>query len=486
MMKVTKEAMKAALSVKNATMRKTQTYSFERYGNNYVEAGQAIAEILWNAFGAGAAKTVWVEYHDNMLRIFNDGKPVVLANVFQYGISVRLSMLSSYGTGVPNTSAFFNPSNTNFGMNSKMNGKYYGIRAPFAEYMAIGELCDEDIERMNAISPKVTTEYFVFDENSILADFDFMGRLGKMCALQIKNGKKVFFNGQPVAPVILDCGKLGKRGAPRWDSSELVRTECGNFVLQYANIDASEDKSKSLENQGAWLYFNNMFLENKGVGMFHADGKTTPMKAHPAYNGMRTIINIVTDGVENALDMPFNNTKTGISWGKKAARAMRDAIDEIVGGNYRCAQRMNSEAGKRKCVDYICKTMFGCTPVNYTVEVGLKPYKLTCDAMIYSGEKFSLDNVRAGKTVVHGIVEFKKSAINCNNVGQVVNYLLSAMPADMPREKMPKLIFVGTDIGKEVHNQMANINMHLRDESKFEYAYLNYKHMNKLFDDIDF
>ena len=80
----TKEMKNTAMSVKNATMRKTQTYSFERYGNNYTEAGQAIAEILWNAFGAGAAKTVWVEYHDNMLRIFNDGKPVVLTNVFQY------------------------------------------------------------------------------------------------------------------------------------------------------------------------------------------------------------------------------------------------------------------------------------------------------------------------------------------------------------------------------------------------------------------
>ena len=483
MMKVTKEAMKAALSVKNATMRKTQTYSFERYGNNYVEAGQAIAEILWNAFGAGAAKTVWVEYHDNMLRIFNDGKPVVLANVFQYGISVRLSMLSSYGTGATNTSAFFNPSNTNFGMNSKMNGKYYGIRAPFAEYMAIGELCDEDIERMNAISPKVTTEYFVFDENSILADFDFMGRLGKMCALQIKNGKKVFFNGQPVAPVILDCGKLGKRGAPRWDGDQIVHTECGNFRLQFAHIDASIDENKSLENQGAWLYFNNMFLENKGTCMFTGQ-KGNPIKAHPAYNGLRTIINVVTDGVENPLEMPFNNTKTGISWGKKSARAMREAIDRICGDDYRRTQVINSEAGKRKCIDYICKKMFKNTPVKFQVEVKLNPTNLACDAMIYSGAAYSYDNVASGRTIVHSIVEYKKSAINCEHVGQVVNYL-TALP--IPEgAAMPNVIFVGSNMAKEVYNQLARHNAQVIESRRFEVDFVEYKHMAKMFDDIDF
>lgn len=478
----TKEMKNTAMSVKNATMRKTQTYSFERYGNNYTEAGQAIAEILWNAFGAGAAKNVWVEYHDNMLRIFNDGKPVVLTNVFQYGISVRLSMLSSYGTGATNTSAFFNPSNTNFGMNSKVGGKYYGIRAPFAEYMAMGELSEEDAERMNAVSPKATTEYFVFDENSILADFDFMTRLGKICALQIKNGKKVFFNGKPVAPVIFDCNKLGKR-APRWDGDQIVHTECGNFRLQFAHINASEDENKSLENQGAWLYFNNMFLENKGTCMFTGQ-KGNPIKAHPAYNGLRTIINVVTDGVENPLEMPFNNTKTGISWGKKSARAMREAIDRICGDDYRRTQAINSEAGKRKCIDYICKKMFKNTPVKFQVEVKLNPTNLSCDAMIYSGAPYSYENVASGRTIVHSIVEYKKSAINCEHVGQVVNYL-TALPIPEGAE-MPNVVFVGSNMAKEVYNQVARHNAQVIKTRRFEVDFIEYKHMNKMFDDIDF
>lgn len=473
------------MNVSKSTERKTRTYAFDRYGNNYVEPGQALSEILWNAFGPGKATSVWVEYRDNFIRIFNDGKPVDLNDVFQYGISTRSSALSSFGTGTTNAASFFNPSNTCFGMNAKTANGYMGIRAPFGETMVVGEINDEEIKLMRKVSPNVVTEFFAYDENSVLSEFDFMNRLGRICALQIKCGKHIYFNDEPVAPIIYDCGSLGKR-APKWDKEELVRTESGNFVLQYSQIDATDDPAKSQDTQGVWLYFNNMLLEHRGVRMFKSLGRKTKnekLVPHNQYNNIRTIVNIVTENVENALDMPFNNTKTGVQWNAKAARVICEVIDSRTGEIYRRTKEFNSEAGKRKCVDYICKKMFWCVDdlVKYDTEVKLAPFGLTCDAMIYSGDTFSWDNVRSGKTVVHGIVEFKKSTLNCTHAGQAVGYLLSAIPCDS-EHPLPRVIFVGRHVSKNIDQMLNNIGGHLRQN--LEYNFIDYANVSKLWDDV--
>ena len=481
-----------AEGIKNTTFRDTQTYSFARYGNNHSSASQAIAEILWNAFGAGKAKTVWVvyNYQTNMLRILNDGEVVDLHKVFQYGRSSRSHQLSYYGTGATNTAAFFNPSNTMFGMNAKVRDFFRGIRAPFSAKMAIGDLDEATIAAMNAVSPKATTEFFVLDENKILVDFDFMEALGRIAALAILNGKKVFFNGKKVKAVLPDCGQLGttKTGA-QWQHEELVETDEGNFILQWSQIDATEAEDANQETEGGYLYFNDMFMEHMGMRMFIRKGqkKDEAMKTHNYFNHMRTIVNVVTEGVENPLQVPFNNAKTAVAWKKPAARALRLAIDARTSDCYKQTYAMKCEKGKRKGVDYIAKTMFWGTQdiVKYDVEVELKPMGLKCDAMIYTGAKFSMDNVRSGKTVVLGIVEYKKATLNCAHVGQAVNYLMQSAPGNSGI-KMPRLILVGGNMSKCVKEAVDNINSNLRTDRQIEYKMLDYAKLAHLYENLEY
>lgn len=486
------EMKEIANGIKNAELRETQTYSFARYGNNHSSASQAIAEILWNAFGAGKAKTVWVvyNYQTHMLRILNDGEVVDLNKVFQYGRSSRSHQLSYYGTGATNTAAFFNPSNTMFGMNAKVRNFFKGIRAPFCSKMAVGDLDDATIEAMNQVSPKATTEFFVLDENEVLVDFDFKKSIGRICALAILNGKKVYFNGKKVDAILPDCGQLGtpKTGA-QWQNEELIETEEGNFVLQWSQIDATEAEDANQESQGGYLYFNDMFMEHMGMRMFSRKGqkKDERMSAHNYFNHMRTIVNVVTEGVENPLQIPFNNSKTAISWGKAAARALRSAIDERTSECYKQTYNLNCEKGKRKAIDHIAKTMFWGAQgvVKYDTEVQLKPEGLRCDAMIYTGAKFSIDNVRSGKTVVLGIVEYKKAKLNCNHVGQAITYLMNAAPADCG-VAMPRLILVGGQMSKYVKTCIDNVNGRLRADSQIEYKALDYNKLAHLYKDLEY
>lgn len=486
------ELKEMADGIKNAELRETQTYSFARYGNNHSSADQAIAEILWNAFGAGKANTVWVvyNYHTHILRILNDGEVVDLKKVFQYGRSSRSHQLSYYGTGATNTAAFFNPSNTMFGMNAKVRDFFKGIRAPFSAKMRVGDLDDETIQSMNDISPKATTEFFVLDENKVLVDFDFMQALGRISALAILKGKKVFFNGKKVKAVLPDCGQLGNaKTGPQWQNEELVYTDAGNFILQWSQIDATEADDANQESQGGYLYFNDMFMEHMGMRMFIRKGqkKDEAMSAHNYFNHMRTIVNVVTEGVENPLQVPFNNAKTAIAWRKAAARALRSAIDARTSECYKQTYNMNCEKGKRKAIDYIAKTMFWGAQdvVKYDIEVQLKPAGLKCDAMIYSGAKFSVDNVRKGKTVVLAIVEYKKAKLNCNHVGQAIHYLMNAAPADCG-VPMPRLILVGGQMSKYVKTCIDNVNGRLRDDCQIEYKALDYNKLAHLYKDLEY
>lgn len=485
--------MKAmADGIKNAELRETQTYSFARYGNNHSSASQASAEILWNAFGAGKAKTVWVlyNYQTNMLRILNDGEVVDLNKVFQYGRSSRSHQLSYYGTGATNTAAFFNPSNTVFGMNAKARNFFKGIRAPFCSKMAVGDLDEATINAMNEVSPKATTEFFVLDENKVLVDFDFMESLGRICALAILNGKKVFFNGKKVKAVLPDCGQLGtSKTGPQWDNEELVETEEGNFILQWSQIDATEAADANQSTQGGYLYFNDMFMEHMGMRMFTRKGqkKDESMKAHNYFNHMRTIVNVVTEGVENPLQIPFNNAKTAVRWSTKAARTLRAEIDARTGLCYKQTYAINSEKGKRKAIDHIAKTMFWATKdvVKYDIEVELKPMGLKCDAMIYSGAKFSKENVESGKTRVLGIVEFKKNTLNCAHVGQAVNYLIQSAPKANGVE-MPRLVLVGGNMSKCVKECIDTINDNLREGRQIEYKILDYNKLSRVWDELEY
>lgn len=485
--------MKAmAAGIKNAELRETQTYSFARYGNNHSSASQAGAEILWNAFGAGKAKTVWVlyNYQTNMLRILNDGEVVDLNKVFQYGRSSRSHQLSYYGTGATNTAAFFNPSNTMFGMNAKARNFFKGIRAPFCSKMAVGDLDEATINAMNEVSPKSTTEFFVLDENKVLVDFDFMESLGRICALAILNGKKVFFNGKKVNAVLPDCGQLGTpKTGPQWQHEELVETEQGNFILQWSQIDATEAEDANLDSQGGYLYFNDMFMEHMGMRMFTRKGqkKDEPMKAHNYFNHMRTIVNVVTEGVENPLQIPFNNAKTAVRWNAKPARILRSAIDARTSECYKQTYNMNCEKGKRKAVDYIAKTMFWATQgvVKYDMEVELKPMGLKCDAMIYTGGKFSMENVRSGKTVVLGVIEYKKAKLNCSHVGQAVNYLMQSAPGNSGIA-MPRLVLVGGNMSKCVKEAVDNVNSNLRADRQIEYKMLDYNKLAHLYENLEY
>lgn len=460
-----------AMKMLNTMSRDTQVFCFERFGNNYSHPQQAVGEIVWNSIGAGAAHNVWVFYdaETRILRILNDGNFCNINTVFQYGISTSDSEMSQYGTGTSNAASFLNPSNTYFGMNVKTpDGNYVGIRAPFDFQMQVGELTEAEIAAMKAVSHAVVTEFFVYDEKNVLSSFDFVEALGEMFGIAIMNGVNIFFNGQYVTPIVHDCGVLG-RGIPNWEHEERVKTDCGNFILQYTHLSNVSDPS--LDKQGVWLYFNGALVERKGVAMLeHVSGKSN-LKAHPEFNRMRTIVNIVTEGLKNPLKMPFNNTKTALQWNAPAAKVLRAVVDERVGDDYRQTHELNTEAGQRKAIDYICKQVFKAIPdLHYDTAVKLYPYdsQLEADAVIYSGEKYSYENVEAGKTVIHGIVEFKKGNINSNHINQLLGYIVEATPFTGEGQHMPKAIFAGHKVAKHVDTLMAKYNAHLRTPIKHE------------------
>lgn len=476
--------MQEVIEMRNTMSRKTQTYCFAKNGNNFTAPQQALGEIVWNGIGAGHARNIWVWYdpETQLLHILNDGSLCDINALFQFGISTSDSPLSQHGTGTTNATAYFNPSNNRFYVIVRLeDGSYQCICAPFAETMQVGEPSQEDIEEMQFRGPGAVTEYCVYDENKVLADMDFFHVLGSMCAIAIMNGLNVYFNGKRVEPVIDDCGALNGPDGAVWQHEELVETPEGNFVLQWTHID--NVCNPSLDTQALHMSFNGVRMEYKGVRLFkHATRANQSLKPHPCHNGMRTFVNIVTDGIADALVVPFNNTKTGIRWNAKPAKALRDAIDARCGDAYRFAYALNTEAGKRKAIDYIAKELFWTVDdiVEYKTEVKLAPYGLTCDALIYSGAPFSLDNVRNGKTTIHGIVEFKKANLNCSHVVQTVGYALSAIPADSG-VRMPRLVFVGGNVAKYADHLMENINGHLK--TPLLYKKMDYSKMNKLWED---
>lgn len=458
-----------AMEMLNVMSRETQVFCFERFGNNYNMPKQALCEIVWNSVGAGAAHNVWVFYDKDthILRVLNDGKFCNINTVFQYGVSTSESEMSQFGTGTTSAASFLNPSNSYFGMNVKTpDGKYVGIRAPFDFQMPVGELTEGEVNAMRAVSHAVVTEFFVYDEKDVLSSLDFVNALGEMFGIAIMNGLNIFFNGQYVPPVIHDCGVLG-RGTPAWENVERVNTDCGNFILQYTHIPNVSDPS--LEAQGVWLYFNGALIERKGVSMLKSlTGQKADLKAHPEFNSMRTIVNIVTENVKNPIKMPFNNTKTALRWNAPAAQALRAVVDERVGDSYRMTHLLNTEEGQRKAIDYICKKMFSSVPnLHYETEVRLDS-NLTADVLIYSGAKFSYENVESGKTIVHGVVEYKKGNVNSNHITQVLGYIIASTPFVCEGQHMPKAIFVGHKVSKYAETLMCKYNAHLRTPIEHE------------------
>ena len=337
--------------------RTTQTYTFERYGNNFTEPFQALNEIIWNAFGDGNATEVWVEYdaETHILRVINNGTPANIHNVFQYGRSSGKNQNHYYGTGMTNASAYFNPSNNGFYFITKDGDVFVAIIAPFCEMMSVGYASEELKESILNVSEDAVTCYTVWDENGYLEDANLMERLGKEYGLLIRGGKKIYVNGEPVKARVPDMNSFADWTVYNKSSKH------GNYRIEYKHVDVSEfdtNFAKNMSTEGGWLYFNGLFVQRIGVTRFHKESGNGYLKEHNMYNGMRTLINIVTEGVEKPLKVPFNNTKTGIAWNKAEGKELNSTIDELCGGRYRARHEHEIEAGMRKAMDYIMKTCY--------------------------------------------------------------------------------------------------------------------------------
>lgn len=432
------------------TKRETQTYAFERYGNNFTEPVQALNEIIWNAFGDGNATEVWVEYdaETHILRVINNGTPANIHNVFQYGRSSGKNQNHYYGTGMTNASAYFNPSNNCFYFITKNGDVFVAIMAPFCEMMSVGYASEELKESILNVSEDAITCYTVWDENGYLEDANLMERLGKEYGLLIQGGKKIYINGEPVKARVPDMDSFADWTVYNKSSKH------GNYRIEYKQVDVSEfdpNFAKNMATQGAYLYFNGLFVQRMGVTRFQRESGNGHLKEHNMYNGMRTLINIVTEGVDNPLKVPFNNTKTGIAWNKAEGKELNATIDELCGERYRARHVHETEAGMRKAMDYIMKTCYSIIPdVHYEIEKGFCDVR--CDGVLYQGAQFSPENIKNGSCKVLGIMEYKRSSVTSVNVGQVMAYLAGIVATQPKNQRAPEVLLIGKNIKKETKN----------------------------------
>ena len=429
------------------TKRETQTYAFDRYGNNFTEPVQALNEIIWNAFGDGNATEVWVEYdaETHILRVINNGTPANIHNVFQYGRSSGKNQNHYYGTGMTNASAYFNPSNNCFYFITKNGDVFVAIMAPFCEMMSVGYASEELKESILNVSEDAVTCYTVWDENGYLEDANLMERLGKEYGLLIQGGKKIYINGEPVKARVPDMDSFADWTVYNKSSKH------GNYRIEYKHIDVSEfdpNFAKNMATQGAYLYFNGLLVQRMGVTRFQRESGNGYLKEHNMYNGMRTLINIVTEGVENPLKVPFNNTKTGIAWNKAEGKELNATIDELCGERYRARHIHETEAGMRKCMDYIAKKFYKVIPnVHYEIEKSFNGMR--CDGMLYQGAPFSTENVANGSCTVLCIMEYKRSNVTPVNISQAVGYSIG-ISALLPEDGFaPAVMLIGKNLKKE-------------------------------------
>lgn len=429
------------------TKRETQTYAFDRYGNNFTEPVQALNEIIWNAFGDGNATEVWVEYdaETHILRVINNGTPANIHNVFQYGRSSGKNQNHYYGTGMTNASAYFNPSNNCFYFITKNGDVFVAIMAPFCEMMSVGYASEELKESILNVSEDAVTCYTVWDENGYLEDANLMERLGKEYGLLIQGGKKIYINGEPVKARVPDMDSFADWTVYNKSSKH------GNYRIEYKHIDVSEfdpNFAKNMATQGAYLYFNGLLVQRMGVTRFQRESGNGYLREHNMYNGMRTLINIVTEGVENPLKVPFNNTKTGIAWNKAEGKELNATIDELCGERYRARHIHETEAGMRKCMDYIAKKFYKRIPNTY-YEVEKTFNGMRCDGMLYQGAPFSMENVANGSCTVLCIMEYKKASVTPMNINQAIGYAVginAMLPEGVPA---PAVMVIGKNLKKE-------------------------------------
>lgn len=276
-------------------------------------------------------------------------------------------------------------------------------------------------------------------------DTNLMERLGKEYGLLIQGGKKIYINGEPVKARVPDMDSFADWTVYNKSSKH------GNYRIEYKHIDVSEfdpNFAKNMATQGAYLYFNGLLVQRMGVTRFQRESGNGYLSAHNMYNGMRTLINIVTEGVENPLKVPFNNTKTGIAWNKAEGKELNATIDELCGERYRARHIHETEAGMRKCMDYIAKKFYKRIPNTY-YEVEKTFNGMRCDGMLYQGAPFSVENVANGTCTVLCIMEYKKASVTPMNINQAIGYAVginAMLPEGVPA---PAVMVIGKNLKKE-------------------------------------
>ena len=390
---------------------------------------------------------MWVEYdaETHILRVINNGTPANIHNVFQYGKSAGKNQNHYYGTGMTHASAYFNPSNSCFYFITKDGDVFVAIIAPFCDMMSVGTASEELKESILNVSADAVTCYTVWDENGYLADVNLMERLGKEYGLLIQSGKKIYVNGELVKARVPDMNSFADWTVYNKSSKH------GNYRIEYKHVDVSEfdpNFAKNMATQGAYLYFNGLLVQRMGVARFHKESGNGYLKEHNMYNGMRTLINIVTEGVENPLKVPFNNTKTGIAWNKAEGKELNATIDELCGERYRARHTHETEAGMRKSMDYIARTYYDVVPnTHYEIEKAFGDMR--CDGILYQGAKFTPENVANGSCQVLCIMEYKRNSVTSGNVNQTIGYLAgiaALLPKDAP---IPAFMIIGKFLKNE-------------------------------------
>lgn len=450
-----------------------QVFNWEKFGNGIHSGAVALHELIQNGYAAGleAGRTrvdVDIEEENGVkyLVVKNWGKPAVIERVLDYGNSSHDTAMNQHGTGFKTAMSFFNPGNDDWEFMTHDGDFVQRAHAPYSDRMAIDILEAWPFEGKD--SNFASRSRVRIDSDALISDIT-ASELGFRYALAIRDGLELNFNGKPVDPVF-PCGMV-------MNAEPQVVTICGNqarithtiYKLGDGNVnDPHFDMSQ--DTQGVYLYVNNCFAKYCGVEIFKkkADGTgTATLKKHNSMNGLIAIVNIDTPANHEA-DIPFDNSKSEITWDKtKAGVEYLAAINKHVGTPFRVAKANAEELGKRARFRNFIKKFLPKRGF-YKEEVMLGS-ELRADAIIFADG--SGNGTTADMQFCDKIVEFKATAIKSPHVGQAVNYwvYMNRTYTDVNGNPVnPRILLVGSGITDEAKAQAAHYEKLLKVEIEFE------------------
>lgn len=418
--------------------------------NKYDDSLQPLLELLDNSFAADSHEIrLQIDFIEKKCSIEDDGRGLPidsagLSRCFSYGEQSPTD-LNEHGCGMKSSLAILDPTDTNWSVRWKRDGKKYCVQAPYSitshqakiETLWIGDIQKETGTLIMFPLAKDTLSALYASKDAKMADDDVIMRLrNEFAHYWMKYPKfmdrdvKLYVNGDQVIPFKMPESYQFYETLPKIHKNVISTGATVNVEIYKLKESIKDSRwfKKSMTSNGFYIYKNGRLIQRINSGKLYK--RLCGTAPHNNHNGFIVIINIAGTQSQCPVTVPTKNKFNEDDIFEEVCTYVYNLTHKLV-----LNEKDESEESKLE--------KFHTTRITTFQELEGYSFRLN-ESIKYDGLKFSAPQIDGIEEVNNTMTIYEAKRGNIPSLPDIIqlygNWILASVAVDNSKSKKPVLL----------------------------------------------